>query len=185
MKSSGQWQKCICLKGLPKSICPLRRKKWGCYTNDCMFVISGIVALFSSLSPVYHADFKLVLFRCGPSVTCFCLLCGKHTVEHSSALFTPNGKTVVERVDIWIFSFAINTLLFRKKVTPPPDPRLQPESCLLLQPTPTRGGQKAHVSSRTNTYILVDSGLRVRISSDTKLCIQNFIKSMQKKVFWV
>lgn len=40
----------------------------------------------------------------------------------------------------------------KKKVTPPPDPRLQPESCLLLQPTPTRGGQKARVSSRTNTY---------------------------------
>uniref|UniRef100_A0A8C5U5C3 UTP20 small subunit processome component n=1 Tax=Malurus cyaneus samueli TaxID=2593467 RepID=A0A8C5U5C3_9PASS len=49
----------------------------------------------------------------------------------------------------------------KKKVTPPPDPRLQPESCLLLQPTPTRGGQKARVSSRTNTYILVDSGLRL------------------------
>ncbi|KAM9389678.1 small subunit processome component 20 homolog [Phaethornis superciliosus] len=49
----------------------------------------------------------------------------------------------------------------KKKVDPPPDPRLQPESCLLLQPTPTRGGQKAHVSRRTNTYILVDSGLRL------------------------
>ncbi|XP_065514435.1 small subunit processome component 20 homolog isoform X1 [Caloenas nicobarica] len=49
----------------------------------------------------------------------------------------------------------------KKKVAPPPDPRLQPESCLLLQPTPTRGGQKACVSSRTNTYILVDSGLRL------------------------
>ncbi|KAM6293789.1 small subunit processome component 20 homolog [Porphyrio hochstetteri] len=49
----------------------------------------------------------------------------------------------------------------KKTVAPPPDPRLQPESCLLLQPTPTRGGQKARVSSRTNTYILVDSGLRL------------------------
>ncbi|XP_053937766.1 small subunit processome component 20 homolog [Cuculus canorus] len=49
----------------------------------------------------------------------------------------------------------------KKKVDPPPDPRLQPESCLLLQPTPMRGGQKARVSSRTNTYILVDSGLRL------------------------
>ncbi|KAM6301905.1 small subunit processome component 20 homolog isoform 2-T2 [Podargus strigoides] len=49
----------------------------------------------------------------------------------------------------------------KKKVAPPPDPRLQPESCLLLQPTPTRGGQKARVSSRTNTFILVDSGLRL------------------------
>uniref|UniRef100_A0A8C4U4T8 UTP20 small subunit processome component n=1 Tax=Falco tinnunculus TaxID=100819 RepID=A0A8C4U4T8_FALTI len=50
---------------------------------------------------------------------------------------------------------------YEKKVAPPPDPRLQPESCLLLQPTPTRGGQKARVSSRTNMYILVDSGLRL------------------------
>ncbi|NXL92133.1 UTP20 protein, partial [Alectura lathami] len=49
----------------------------------------------------------------------------------------------------------------RTKVAPPPDPRLQPESCLLLQPTPTRGGQKAPVSRRTNTYILVESGLRL------------------------
>uniref|UniRef100_A0A663MTT8 UTP20 small subunit processome component n=1 Tax=Athene cunicularia TaxID=194338 RepID=A0A663MTT8_ATHCN len=43
----------------------------------------------------------------------------------------------------------------------PDDPRLQPESCLLLQPTPMRGGQKARVSSRTNMCILVDSGLRL------------------------
>uniref|UniRef100_A0A803XPU0 UTP20 small subunit processome component n=1 Tax=Meleagris gallopavo TaxID=9103 RepID=A0A803XPU0_MELGA len=49
----------------------------------------------------------------------------------------------------------------KTKVAPPPDPRLQPESCLLLQPTPTRGGQKAPVSRRTNTYILVESGLRL------------------------
>ncbi|KAM8820065.1 small subunit processome component 20 homolog [Eudromia elegans] len=49
----------------------------------------------------------------------------------------------------------------RTKVVPPPDPRLQPESCLLLQPTPTRGGQKAPVSRRTNTSVLVESGLRL------------------------
>ncbi|XP_062441952.1 small subunit processome component 20 homolog [Rhea pennata] len=49
----------------------------------------------------------------------------------------------------------------KTKVAPPPDPRLQPESCLLLQPTPTRGGQKAPVSSRTNTSILIESGLRL------------------------
>ncbi|KYO17523.1 small subunit processome component 20-like protein [Alligator mississippiensis] len=49
----------------------------------------------------------------------------------------------------------------KTKATPPSDPRLQPESCLLLPPTPNRGGQKAPVSSRTNMYILVDSGLRL------------------------
>lgn len=90
------------------------------------------------------------------------LLAMWEAAEHSSAPFTPNSRIVMERVHIWIFSFAMHMLFFRKKAAPPPDPRLQPESCLLLQPTPTRGGQKARVSSRTNTYILVDSGLRVR-----------------------
>ncbi|KAL4612676.1 hypothetical protein GN956_G22842 [Arapaima gigas] len=44
---------------------------------------------------------------------------------------------------------------------PPSDPRLPPPSCLLLPPTPKRGGQKAAISSRTNTHILVDTGLRL------------------------
>ncbi|KAM9327768.1 small subunit processome component 20 homolog [Pholidichthys leucotaenia] len=44
---------------------------------------------------------------------------------------------------------------------PPPDPRLPPPSCLLLPPTPKRGGQKAPVSSRTNMHILVDAGLKL------------------------
>nr|XP_048691400.1 small subunit processome component 20 homolog isoform X3 [Caretta caretta] len=49
----------------------------------------------------------------------------------------------------------------RTKAPAPPDPRLQPESCLLLPPVPARGGQKAPVSSKTNMHILVDSGLRL------------------------
>ncbi|XP_072856319.2 small subunit processome component 20 homolog isoform X1 [Pogona vitticeps] len=49
----------------------------------------------------------------------------------------------------------------RSKAPAPPDPRLQPESCLLLPPTPVRGGQKAPVSSKTNMHILVESGLRL------------------------
>ncbi|XP_028278623.1 small subunit processome component 20 homolog [Parambassis ranga] len=44
---------------------------------------------------------------------------------------------------------------------PPSDPRLPPPSCLLLPPTPKRGGQKAPVSSRTNMHILVDAGLKL------------------------
>ncbi|XP_024150464.1 small subunit processome component 20 homolog [Oryzias melastigma] len=44
---------------------------------------------------------------------------------------------------------------------PPPDPRLPPPSCLLLPPTPKRGGVKAPVSSRTNMHILVDAGLKL------------------------
>lgn len=50
---------------------------------------------------------------------------------------------------------------------PPPDPRLPPPSCLLLPPTPKRGGQKAPVSSRTNMHILVDAGLKVRTLKHT------------------
>ncbi|XP_077566014.1 small subunit processome component 20 homolog [Stigmatopora nigra] len=42
-----------------------------------------------------------------------------------------------------------------------PDPRLPPPSCLLLPPTPKRGGIKAQVSRRTNMYILVDAGLKL------------------------
>ncbi|XP_054845011.1 small subunit processome component 20 homolog [Eublepharis macularius] len=49
----------------------------------------------------------------------------------------------------------------KTKAPAPPDPRLPPESCLLLPPTPVRGGQKASVSSRTNMHILVESGLRL------------------------
>ncbi|XP_048124200.1 small subunit processome component 20 homolog [Alosa alosa] len=47
----------------------------------------------------------------------------------------------------------------RQKPLPPPDPRLAPPSCLLLPPTPKRGFQKAAVSSKTNTHILVETGL--------------------------
>ncbi|KAF0029549.1 hypothetical protein F2P81_018654 [Scophthalmus maximus] len=44
---------------------------------------------------------------------------------------------------------------------PPPDPRLPPPSCLLLLPTPKRGGARAPVSSRTNMHVLVDAGLKL------------------------
>lgn len=49
----------------------------------------------------------------------------------------------------------------KSKVKPPPDPRLPPPSCLLLPPTPKRGGRRAPVSSRTNMHILVDAGLKL------------------------
>ena len=51
---------------------------------------------------------------------------------------------------------------------PPLDPRLPPPSCLLLLPTPTRGVRKAAVSSHTNLYILVDTGLKVRTGATPK-----------------
>ncbi|GCB68829.1 hypothetical protein scyTo_0000958 [Scyliorhinus torazame] len=38
---------------------------------------------------------------------------------------------------------------------------LKPQSCLLLPPTPTRQGEKAATSTKTNMHILVDTGLRL------------------------
>ncbi|KAL4840284.1 hypothetical protein H8958_019642 [Nasalis larvatus] len=49
----------------------------------------------------------------------------------------------------------------KNPVAPAPDPRLPPQSCLLLPPTPVRGGQKAVVSRKTNMHILIESGLRL------------------------
>ncbi|XP_044533441.1 small subunit processome component 20 homolog [Gracilinanus agilis] len=49
----------------------------------------------------------------------------------------------------------------KSQAEPPPDPRLPPKSCLLLPPTPGRGGQKAAVSRRTNMHIFVECGLRL------------------------
>ncbi|KAM5170183.1 small subunit processome component 20 homolog [Mantella aurantiaca] len=44
---------------------------------------------------------------------------------------------------------------------PPPDPRLKPQSCLLIQPPLPRGGRKAAVSTKTNMHVLVDTGLKL------------------------
>ncbi|XP_067906298.1 small subunit processome component 20 homolog isoform X2 [Heterodontus francisci] len=38
---------------------------------------------------------------------------------------------------------------------------LKPQSCLLLPPEPSRQGEKAATSTKTNLYILVDTGLRL------------------------
>ncbi|XP_006888591.1 PREDICTED: small subunit processome component 20 homolog [Elephantulus edwardii] len=49
----------------------------------------------------------------------------------------------------------------KNPATPAPDPRLPPQSCLLLPPTPVRGGQKALVSKKTNMHIFIESGLQL------------------------
>ncbi|XP_008062889.1 small subunit processome component 20 homolog [Carlito syrichta] len=49
----------------------------------------------------------------------------------------------------------------KNPATPAPDPRLPPQSCLLLPPAPVRGGQKAVVSRKTNMHIFIESGLRL------------------------
>nr|KAF6454220.1 UTP20 small subunit processome component [Molossus molossus] len=49
----------------------------------------------------------------------------------------------------------------KNAAVPAPDPRLPPQSCLLLPPTPVRGGQRAVVSRKTNMHIFIESGLRL------------------------
>ncbi|XP_054430613.1 small subunit processome component 20 homolog [Pteronotus mesoamericanus] len=49
----------------------------------------------------------------------------------------------------------------KNPAAPAPDPRLPPQSCLLLPPAPVRGGQKAVVSRKTNMHIFIESGLRL------------------------
>ncbi|XP_059042634.1 small subunit processome component 20 homolog [Mustela lutreola] len=49
----------------------------------------------------------------------------------------------------------------KNPAAPALDPRLPPESCLLLPPTPVRGGQKAVVSRKTNMHIFIESGLQL------------------------
>uniref|UniRef100_G3TAG9 UTP20 small subunit processome component n=1 Tax=Loxodonta africana TaxID=9785 RepID=G3TAG9_LOXAF len=49
----------------------------------------------------------------------------------------------------------------KNPAAPAPDPRLPPQSCLLLPPAPVRGGQKALVSKKTNMHIFIESGLRL------------------------
>ncbi|XP_071075127.1 small subunit processome component 20 homolog isoform X2 [Dasypus novemcinctus] len=49
----------------------------------------------------------------------------------------------------------------KSPAAPAPDPRLPPQSCLLLPPTPARGGQKAVVSRKTNMHIFIESGLQL------------------------
>ncbi|XP_059792731.1 small subunit processome component 20 homolog isoform X2 [Balaenoptera ricei] len=69
---------------------------------------------------------------------------------------------------ILLFSYGLvseNLPLLTEKeknpAAPAPDPRLPPQSCLLLPPTPVRGGQKAVVSKKTNMHIFIESGLRL------------------------
>uniref|UniRef100_A0A8C4Z7G3 UTP20 small subunit processome component n=1 Tax=Gadus morhua TaxID=8049 RepID=A0A8C4Z7G3_GADMO len=74
----------------------------------------------------------------------------------------------VDHQDILLLSHALvsQSLPLEKACTLPPlDPRLPPPSCLLLLPTPTRGVRKAAVSSHTNLYILVDTGLKLLYQS--------------------
>lgn len=81
----------------------------------------------------------------------------------SAGLQSPGRATVTawnaaHRVPLPVSPFVID----RNPAAPALDPRLPPESCLLLPPTPVRGGQKAVVSRKTNMHIFIESGLQVR-----------------------
>uniref|UniRef100_A0A8C5V384 UTP20 small subunit processome component n=1 Tax=Microcebus murinus TaxID=30608 RepID=A0A8C5V384_MICMU len=70
----------------------------------------------------------------------------------------------------------------KNPVAPAPDPRLPPQSCLLLPPTPVRGGPKAVVSRKTNMHIFIESGLRFlqsELGTASIFSAQLFIKSAQ------
>lgn len=175
MKCSEQWQEELNKTGLSTE-----KKKVGMLCKSvCVYYLCNSSIVLKAESPVCHAALKFlfyfIVFWLWPAFAC----CVGSSWAWSSFLHSQQQASCGEGWNLNILP--CHTLLFRKKVAPPPDPRLQPESCLLLQPTPTRGGQKARVSSRTNTYILVDSGLRVRISSDAKLCNQNFFKEYSKE----
>lgn len=152
-----------------QSLSSMKKKVGMLCKSVCICYLCNSDIVLKSESPVCHAALKFVLVHC--ILAGFACYVGSSWAQ-SSSLHSQQRTSCGEDWNLNIL--LCHTLLFRKKVAPPPDPRLQPESCLLLQPTPTRGGQKARVSSRTNTYILVDSGLRVSISSDTKLRNQNF-----------
>ena len=52
--------------------------------------------------------------------------------------------------------------LYRETKEKPEDqPGLKPQSCLLLQETPQRGGNKPKSSKKTNIHVMVEFGLQV------------------------
>uniref|UniRef100_A0AAR2LTR1 UTP20 small subunit processome component n=1 Tax=Pygocentrus nattereri TaxID=42514 RepID=A0AAR2LTR1_PYGNA len=77
-------------------------------------------------------------------------------------------------------SLPLITSKSKYKPAPPPDPRLPPPSCLLLPPTPKRGGEKAAVSSKTNMHILVNAGLKLLHSSLKSSKINSSVPSIRE-----
>lgn len=90
MRCSGQQQEVICLKELPRLICPLRRKKKrGMLCRSvCICYLCNSDIVLKSESAICHAVLKLFLFHCALAVTCFSLLCGEQltSVQVSSLL---------------------------------------------------------------------------------------------------
>lgn len=76
-------------------------------------------------------------------------------------------------------------MIDRNPAAPAPDPRLPPQSCLLLPPTPVRGGQKAVVSRKTNMHIFIESGLRVRINLKVRLPTHSWVCAFYSAEFLI
>lgn len=86
--------------------CWLSRTMWRSYTNQCASVSFVIVTLLSSLSVP-----SVMLLSNSVHFTVFTdllLLALWVAAEHSPALSAPNSKLVVERVENWIFTFAVH-----------------------------------------------------------------------------
>lgn len=138
-------------RNLPKLVCPLRRKKWGYYANQCVFIIFIIVILFSRLrvpSVMLLSSFCFISLCSGCDLL---LLAVWVAAEHGPALFTPYSKLLVERVEIWIFSLAIHCFSEKKL------PLLQILGCnqraaCCSNPLPREEGRK-HVSAAGLTRI--------------------------------
>uniref|UniRef100_A0A3P8T3I9 UTP20 small subunit processome component n=1 Tax=Amphiprion percula TaxID=161767 RepID=A0A3P8T3I9_AMPPE len=142
--------------------------------------VKGIV---SKLMEARHSksmdSYELLAQFCSKDTITKLMLPLKEILETSSSLKVCNRVTAVLRrlilgllvntgmtsQDVLLLSHGLVSqslpLLTKRDRYPPPDPRLPPPSCLLLPPTPKRGGQKAPVSSRTNMHILVDAGLKL------------------------
>ncbi|KAM9772369.1 small subunit processome component 20 homolog [Syngnathus typhle] len=147
--------------------------------------VKGIV---SKLMEARHSksmdSYKILAQFCSKESITMIVLPLKEILEDSKSLKVSNRVAAILRrlvlgllentgmgaSDILLLSHSLISqslpLLTRKdknkaSARPPPDPRLPPPSCLLLPPTPKRGGVKAPVSRRTNMHILVEAGLKL------------------------
>lgn len=140
----------ICLKELNKTGLSTEKKKVGMLCKSvCIYYLCNSNIVLKAESPVCHAALKFlfyfIVFWLWPAFAC-CV-----AAEHGPALFTPNSKLLVERVEIWIFSLAIHCFSEKKL------PLLQILGCnqraaCCSNPLPREEGRK-HVSAAGLTRI--------------------------------
>ena len=147
---------------------------WGRCCGASSWVCSSTGAWPLRTSYCWATAWSARACRCSPRET------GTHTHTHTRTLTRSHTRSHPTAVNDFrsYFHRLFPTLCLRvcnsrekTSAKPPPDPRLAPPSCLLLPPTPKRGGQKAHISSRTNMHILVDAGLKVHVTQISQIHI--------------